>query len=574
LRFSARSAALTAALATAAAALPGVASAQTPPVPTTVSLGGDPLTVTVGSSGQLQARRTGDTSNIFYSPTSNFGDAGFFLAFPPVGAQGTAPAQPAPLSGKVFGFNGAAGPSLADQYTYSGTGQAPVTGDGSAGNPFSQVTTYSVQADMDNRSATPDTDVAVVTQTTTYVTGAQTFTVRWDVKNATALPLRFKALTAADFYFEGSDRGTGIFTQGPPRFIGGTNADTGRSGGFVEIPSPAPLLPWSHYQALAYADANGNDVWTRLRHAADAPVAPSYDDTVVGEPVDNAGAVEWDQYLDPTTTLPAGGTASFALMVRTALPAALQFDQTNAGAPQHVPITFRVTAKDTADNPFTGKNLISTITGANPGTQTAVIAGDGTATVTDAGANAGADTVVSFVDLNGNGTREPNEPQGSALATFVDKTPPSCRVTVRGDRLGAGGQGKPLVITVNCDSPATVTSASTLTITPPARRATRRAHRSSASAARAKRKPKARKKPKKVVVKLRNTTTVVAPGAAVPVNVTIPSSVARKYPGYTAVATVTVTATDQAGNRASTKTTKKVTFAKPKAKRKAKHKRK
>ena len=204
--------------------------------------------------------------------------------------------------------------------------------------------------------------------------------------------------------------------------------------------------------------------------AGDA-VTPSYDDTVVGEPVDNAGAVEWDQYLDPATTLPAGGTASFSLMVRTALPAALQFDQTNAGAPQGVPIAFRVTAKDTADNPFTGKKLISTITGANPGTQSATIGADGTATVTDPGTNAGADTVVSFVDLNGNGTREPNEPQGSALATFVDKTPPSCRVTVTGDRpVGAGGQGKPLVITVNCDSPATVTSASTLTITPPATR--------------------------------------------------------------------------------------------------------
>jgi hypothetical protein len=561
LRTHGAAAALAAAL--AAAALPVVASAADPQPPT--AFGGNPLTIYVGPQGQLQAARAGDTANIFYSPSNPIGDAGFFLAFPPT----TGPAQPAALERKVFGFDGTAGPDLDDEYTPAATAPAAVSGDGSAASPFTQVTTYSAQADIDNRPATPDTDAAIVTQTTTYVTGAQTFTVRWDVKNTTAQPLRFKAIAAADFYFEGSDVGTGIFTQGPPRFVGGTNADTGRSGGFVEIPAPAPLLPWSHYQALAYDDPSGNDVWDRLEGAG-AAATPSYDDTVVGEPVDNAGAVEWDQYLDPATTLAAGGTASFSLMVRTALPAALQFDQTNAGAPQGVPITFRVTAKDTADNPFTGKRLLSTITGPNAGTQAAVIGPDGVATVTDPGLNAGADTIVSFVDLNGNGAREANEPQGSALATFVDKTPPTCRVTVTGDRpVGAGGQGKPLVITVNCDSPATVTSASTLTITPAAR-PTGKAHR--AGTAKAKRKPKHRK-PKKVVVRLKPVTASVAPGLAVPVNITIPSSVAKKYPGATAVATVTVTATDAAGNAASTKATKKVRIAKPKPKKKAKHKR-
>ena len=195
--------------------------------------------------------------------------------------------------------------------------------------------------------------------------------------------------------------------------------------------------------------------------------------------MEDQGAVEWDQYLDPATTLPAGGTATFSLMVRTALPAALQFDQTNAGSPQGVRIAFKVTAKDTADNPFTGKQLISAISGANAGTQSATIGADGTATVTDPGTNAGADTVVSFIDLNGNGTREANEPQGSALATFVDHTPPTCSVKVSGDRPGGyGGAGKPLVITVNCDSTATVATASTLTVTPPAATTKKKAKKS------------------------------------------------------------------------------------------------
>jgi hypothetical protein len=348
----------------------------------------------------------------------------------------------------------------------------------------------------------------------------------------------------------------------------------------VEVGPPSDALPWSAYQALAYKlpwETDGNDVWSRVEHAGDA-ATPSFDDTVVGEPVDNAGAVEWDQYLDPARTLPAGQTASFELLVRTALPAALQFDQTNAGAPQGVPITFTVTAKDTAETPFAGKRLVSTITGANPGTQSAVIGADGRATVTDPGVNAGSDTVISFIDLNGDGTRQANEPQGSALATFVDRTPPTCRVAVAGDRpVGNGGQGRPLTITVNCDSPATVTTASTLTIQPATPKAKAK---TSATAAKAKKKPKKKKaksrprKPKKVVVKLAPTTAAVAGGQTLPLAVVVPASVAKKYPGATAVATVTVTATDAAGNAATSTAIQKVKIAKPKAKKKpkAKHK--
>lgn len=567
MRFPSRAAAAMA-TAGALAALTAASASAAEPVVSTIA--GSPLTVWVGDSGQLQAKRDADTSNIFFSPNDQAGDAGFFLAFPDVPAAPPAPAQNADLKGHVFGFEGSAGPFFDEQDRYLPVSQAPATGSGTAADPFKQVTTYAAQA------GTPATQRALVTQTTSYVNGGLVFAVRWDVKNVTASPLRFKAMAGADFYFEGSDVGTGIFTQGPPRFVGGTNADTGRSGGFVEVGAPSPSLPWSHYQALAYTDPTGNDVWTRVQKAGDA-ATPSFDDTVVGEPVDNAGAVEWDQYLDPAQTLAAGATASFELLVRTALPAALQFDQTNAGAPQGVPITFTVTAKDTADNPFTGKRLVSAITGANPGTQSAVIGADGRATVTDPGTNAGPDTIVSFVDLNGNGTREANEPQGSALATFVDKTPPTCKVAVSGDRpVGTGGQGKPLTITVNCDSVATVTSASTLTIQPAALKAKTSAK---ADAAKAKKKPKHKKKrkpkkPKKVVVKLAPATATVAPGQVLPLSVNVPASLAKKYPGATATASVTITATDTAGNVASTTAVKKVKIAKPKAKKKhkAKHK--
>jgi hypothetical protein len=571
MRFLPRAATALAATGTLAALIAGSASAADP-----VAISGSPLTVWIGDQGQLQAKRDTDSANIFFRPSSQIGDAGFFLAFPAVTG---APVQNPALTGHVFGFDGPDSPHAEETDQFVPVSQGATTGTGTPTDPFKQVTSYEVATDS------PATHFALVTQTTTYVNGGQLFDVRWDVKNTTtspAAPLRFKALTAADFYFEGSDVGTGIFTQGPPRFIGGTNADTGRSGGFVEIGAPSPSLPWSHYQALAYKlpdETDGNDIWSRVENAADA-ATPSFDDTVLGEPVDNAGGVEWDQYLDPAKTLAPGATASFELLVRTALPAALQFDQTNAGAPQGVPITFTVTAKDTADNPFTGKRLVSAITGANPGTQSAVIGADGKATVTDPGTNAGPDTIVSFVDLNGNGTREPNEPQGSALATFIDKTPPTCKVAVSGDRpVGSGGQGKPLTITVNCDSTATVATASTLTIQPATPKAkVKPKAKKSASAAKAKKKPKKKakkpKKPKKVVVTLAPTIASVAPGQSLPLTVVVPASLNKRYPGATATATVTVTATDTAGNAATTTVTKKVTLAKPKAKAKPKKKHK
>jgi hypothetical protein len=538
-----------------------------PPAPVATQLPGAPLTVYVGSQGQLQGHREGDTSNIFFRPSDQLGDAGFFLAFP----DATPTAQNGKLKGKAFGFDGSAGPFAANDgisglQQYLPRGTPAVSGDGSAANPYTLITAYAVP-DQALSTDNPAQDLVLVTQTTTYVSGDQTFNVRWNVTNRTAAPLPFKALAAADFYFEGSDVGTGIFTQGPPRFVGGTNADTGRSGGFVEVGAPAASLPWSHYQALRFSSPDNNDVWSRVEHSADS-VAASYDDTVVGEPVDNAGAVEWDQAL--TAPLAPGATATYQLLVRTALPAALQFDQTNAGAPQGVPITLTVTAKDTADNPFTGKTLRYDITGVNAAAgKSSIIDSAGRATVTDPGANAGADTIIAYVDLNGDGTRQAGEPQGSALATFVDKTPPACTVKVSGDRpVSSGGQGRPLVITVNCDSPATVTTASTLTIKPLAT-----AKKAVASAAKSKKQHKKAKKkaPKKVIVKLPAVSASVQPGQAVPLSIRIPASVTKKYPGATAVATVTATATDAAGNVATTTGTQSVKIAKPKAGKKAKH---
>jgi hypothetical protein len=470
-------------------------------------LAGNPMTVHVGELGQLQAFRASEPSGIFFPPTSEIGDAGLFLALP----------GPGPGSGTVFGFPVTSSNSGITDYT-AGT-QGATTGSGTTADPLTQVTNYTAGT------------TASVKQTTTYVNGAQEFLVRWEVTNTSGAPLNFKAMAAADFFFDGSDVGTGIFTNGPPRFIGGTNADSGRSGGFVEVLSGSD--PWSTYQALEFGD-EANQVWGKIMASAGSASA-TFDGSVIGEPVDNAGAVEWDQFATGAG-LAASGTATFAVVVRTALPSALQLSPTNAGAPQGVPVNISARATDTSGAPYAGKTLRYTITGVNPSTGALTLGPNGNGTITDPGTNAGNDTIVAFVDFNNNSAREPVEPQASALATFVDNVAPGCTVRVSGDRPGGGGAGKPLVITVNCNEAAAVTVSTTLTPL--------RARRSVDSRARA--------------IRLRKVTRTVAPGKRFAFRLKIPRRVARKYAGQKLRATITVSAKDSTGNVKRKKTRRTV----------------
>ena len=336
--------------------------AATPALAAPVPLGGSPLNVIVGDQGQLQAFRQDRADalsppGIFYQPRTELGDAGFFLAFP-----NTAPNNPLDLRQTVWGFGGSAGPGLADEYT--NVSQGVVTGSGTAGDPLRQVAVYRVIA-----NAVP---YAEVSQTTTYVNGAQEFHVNWVVKNLQATDLRFKALAAADFFFEGDDAGVGIFTQGPPRFVGGTNVDSGSSGGFVEV-SPA----WDSYQALDFPT-----VWSKVRAAAD-DTNKVWDTTVLDHPDDNAGGIEWDQGLN--TPLSNGQTRSFDLIIRSAVPSALQLNPTNAASRQGVPVGITATATDSNGQPYAGKTLRYTIAGPNATTGSATLDAAGSAVVTDPG---------------------------------------------------------------------------------------------------------------------------------------------------------------------------------------------
>jgi hypothetical protein len=259
----------------------------------------------------------------------------------------------------------------------------------------------------------------------------------------------------------------------------------------------------------------------------------------------------WGGISTWATSLAANATATFRLTVRNAVPSALQLGPTNAGPPRGVPITINATATDTDGVPYAGRTLRWQILGANPGGGSAQLDPAGTAKIVDPGTRAGADTIVAFVDFNTHGTREEAEPQASALATFVDNVAPSCRVSVSGDRPVGGGQGRPLVIRVNCNERANVRVATAL-LAPAARK--------TASSAQ-------RRRRKRVTIKLKPVRVVARPGRPVPVRVKIPKSVRRRYAGRRLTARITVTARDSSGNVKKRTVRRKIKLARIKKRR-------
>lgn len=513
----------------AAAVVAALGTPALAPADTSVPLPGAPLHVHVGDRGQLQGFLDGIESGIFFSPSSTVGDAGFFLSFP------YDVPNPSALDGRVYGFDGAAGPTLeADDYEnsemepYRQIAQLPVVGDGSAANPFRQVTRYAVRPVA--------SDLLTVDQTTSYTSGSQLIHVRWDVRNISGQPVRFKALAAADFYFEGSDRGTGVFSDGPPRFIGGTNADSGRSGGFVEVGAPA--MPWSAYQAMPYGN-DDNEVWGKVQRSA-RTAAATLDSSVVGEPVDNAGAVEWTQRLD--TPLPQGQTASFETVIQVAVPAALELSPTNAASAQGTPAAVIATAKDTSGVAYAGRVLRYDIVGVNAGAGAVQIGLDGTAAIVDPAVNVGADTIVAYIDFNNNGARDPVEPQTSALMTIFDGIPPGCGVRITGDRPGGGGRGRPLRTFVTCNEAVNVTTAGTLTF-----RVRVRINR--------------RLRTRTRIVPLPVTRATIPAGQEFALPLGVSRSAARTYRNKRGRADVTMTLADAAGNVSTVSSRRNVTMA-------------
>jgi hypothetical protein len=270
---------------------------------------------------------------------------------------------------------------------------------------------------------------AVITETTTYVNGQPQFASTYNVKNVTKpeTKIYFRAIYAGDLYVNGNDYGTGVFLGGPPRFIGGQNTASGVLGGFQE--APAPALPWTTFQEGCWNEtpefrcegtvATDQGIWNDVRSTDEAPHA--FNESIDPAPIDNAAGVEWDQLRE--TGLEPGHEQAFTIINRTQVPNTLQVSPASQTLMQGQTETITVTALDTANQPYAGKSVHYTVSGANPQSGSVTLNAAGQAQISYVGHNAGIDTTQMFVDLGGSGNQTPNDPSGTARATFVPLPP-------------------------------------------------------------------------------------------------------------------------------------------------------
>lgn len=426
-----------------------------------VAIPGTPETVYADSLGQVQGRFTGASDGIFFSPSSNTGAAGFFVGIP--AGVGQPPALLSSGSGQVFGFTPAAGPTF-DQDLTAVSGPA-LSGSGSGADPYKLTTTFNVVGSDTN----PYLQIAEVVA---YVNGDSSFSVTYTVKNVSAVGIKFRAMFGADLFVEGADVGTGVFSPGPPRFLGGQNPAVGRSGGIIDA-SPA----WSHYQEDCY-----NQIWDRLKTngaaaaaagpfqgdgssgfpASDPTQAPGaagctthatnpYGDGVDPNLIDNGLGVEWDGNM--TAALAAGASTTFVVNPRNSSPAPLVLTPPTQTQTIGRPATLAVSARDFSGNPEAGIPVHFNVAGANTASGTVPTSGQGAATITYTGAAPGADTVTAFLDFNGDGVRQATEPQATAAVTYVvvPPAPPHCGLVANNTRASRTGA---VSVAVRCDAPA------------------------------------------------------------------------------------------------------------------------
>lgn len=417
---------------------PTVAGAEVEP--SAVSFPGGPLTVSVGSQGQCQSSYASSGNN-YFPEGGNLGDCGFFLAFPKTGS-----GQPEALKEQTFGFFGIAGPHPSSSYTP--VSQSPVTGSGTAADPYTQTTIFKV---VDSGSK----EDALITETTTYVNGQPQFASTYNVKNVTAAKIYFRAIYAGDLYVNGNDYGTGVFLGGPPRFIGGQNTASGVLGGFQE--APAPALPWTAFQEGCWnetpesrceaAAPTDQGIWNDVRSTDESIRA--FNESIDPAPIDNAAGVEWDQLRE--AGLEAGKEQAFTIVNRTQVPSTLQVSPANQTLTQGQTETITVTAVDTANQPYAGKSVRYTVAGANPQSGSVVLNAAGQAQISYVGHNAGIDTTQLFVDLGGSGAQTPNDPAGTARVTFVP-VPPTPNSSYKVQSIKANSDGTITIVFVPTQS--------------------------------------------------------------------------------------------------------------------------
>jgi hypothetical protein len=366
--------------------LPAAAAAQTAP-PT--ELDGSPLNVWASPEGGINAAVDGYTRSEWYpyvtsDPTTGAeapspeGNAGFGLIVDPANENG----------GMRFG-------KLLDR-----TLGVPTSGPTLApGNPATITTTWTLR---DPNEA----PLVELTQVVSYTNGSRQFDTTFSLKNVSSAPITFRANVAGDLAIRGSDIGIGFLTGTPPsRFMGGLNQEVGAAGGFVEI------TPWSRFESNSLGTVGG--------HALDPSQAGGFDGTLSAEPSDNAAGVQWDDHY--SSPLAVGDTATYQLGWKFIDTLGLTPPTDKKLTGQTASLT--ATVGDLNGNNAGDKAIDYTISGSNNLSGRLKTGADGKATISYVGGAPGVDTVVAFVDTNGNAQRDENEAQ--AVAVIEWEGPPA-----------------------------------------------------------------------------------------------------------------------------------------------------
>jgi hypothetical protein len=435
----------------AAMALSGAAAQPALATHFTQSPGGtDPLTIWVGTNGWFQELVAGNTDNSFFprsQPTAGAGDtsadAGFVLAFP----SAQAGASNDPIEGQVWGWtpsSGSNGLTFDGNFVPVSQGSTAVSNDGSwagsgtTGDPYKLFTVY----DVDPPGVTPA--LARVTQTTTYVNGESNFVNSYSVQNLTVDDLKFRALVGADVYLNGSDCGSGIFKEGPPRFVGGFSQ--GRVGGFTEAGTA-----WTRYFEGPYGGPPGTcelnptgalGVWDYIEGAEAGVGFPSSPGSIDTNFVDNGIGIQWDTRF--STGLPAIQTQSFQLNTLGTVPGTLALTPPSQSVGAGTGVTLTAMGTTSTGTPAAGVTIRFTASGANAASGATTTNSSGQASFAYTPTTGGTDTVTAYEDIDGNGSRGSGEPTATATVAVAgptaggpgggsgssDKTPPKITLLV------------------------------------------------------------------------------------------------------------------------------------------------
>jgi hypothetical protein len=349
---------------------------------------GHNLTIYIGDNGQLQAKSGEPFSAV----------QGMFYGFD----QGPASEY------NHLRLKGAAPLDAVFTNSFEQVSNGPVTGNGTPASPFQNVTVLDAQVG--------GADVLRIEQTVLYVPFQQKFRVVWDITNVDAAmrTIPFIWGTSADLYIDGSDLGTGVFIDGPNRFVGGTNSVSRTTGGLQEVTSSllpgestaTPIPPWASYQEGNYSTVisrlGSNDAFTNT-------IEPNLVDNGVGASFDNRAS----------SGLPPGQTQRYEVIWHAERPTPLSASPASAAGELPGEHEVTLTLVDALFNPLPGERLNYAVTGANPTSGQLETGPSGQAVVKWTGVNPGLDTLTAYADADKDGVRDPEEPAASATMNWL-----------------------------------------------------------------------------------------------------------------------------------------------------------